>query len=334
MDYRDYYTLLGVAKTATDKEIRSAYRKLARKHHPDVNPGNDAAEARFKQINEANEVLSDPDKRALYDALGPRWKEYDQYRAAGGTASPAEFARATADPAQAQGTPRPSARTARPRAQTSADDLRDLFGQENPHSDFFESLFGQAGGPGRPVNGADAQVEVSVSLEEAFHGTTRQLQFTDPSGGTRAIEARIPRGVRDGSSIRLRGQGGPGQQGGAAGDLYLVVAVREHGRFRRDGDDLRLEESVPIFICMLGGEILVDTLQGSRLAVRVPPETQNGKAIRLKGKGMPHLRHPESAGDLYVVVRVELPMHLSQEERELFAKLAAGRGAMRTGGHC
>jgi curved DNA-binding protein len=333
MEYRDYYAVLGVPKTATQKEIRSAFRKLARQHHPDVNPGNDEAEARFKQINEANEVLSDPGKRAVYDALGPRWKEYEQYRAAGGTASPAEFAQATAEPAQGARSSGRSAPAGRGRAQASPDDMRDLFGQERPYSDFFESVFGQARASGRSTHGADAQVEVAVTLEEAFRGTARQIQFADPATGARAIEARIPPGVRDGSSIRLRGQGGAGQNGGPPGDLYLVVSVVPHPRFQRDGDDLRREEPVDLYTCVLGGEIPIETLKGSKLAVRIPPETQNGKAIRLKGQGMPHLKHPEVAGDLYIIVKVVLPVHLNQEERDMFGRLAARRGHSKIGGH-
>ncbi len=333
MEFRDYYAVLGVAKTATDKEIRSAFRKLARRHHPDVNPGNDAAEARFKQINEANEVLSDSNKRVLYDALGSRWKEYEQYRAAGGAASPAEFARATAEPARAESGSRQSARAERGRTQASPEDLRDLFGQERPYSDFFESVFGDTRASGRPAKGADAQAAVEVTLEEAFRGTARHLQFTDPSGGVRAIEARIPPGVRDGSRIQLRGQGGAGQSGGPSGDLYLIVSVAPNSRFQRDGNDLRREELLDLYTCMLGGEIHVETLKGTKLAVRIPPETQNGKVIRLKGQGMPHLKHPEITGDLLILVKVVLPVLLSQEERNLFGTLATLRGRSKTGEH-
>ena len=333
MEFRDYYAVLGIPKTATAKEIRSAFRKLARQHHPDVNPGNDAAEARFKQINEANEVLSDREKRAVYDALGSRWKEYEQYKAGGGTASPAEFAQATAGPARAESGSRQSARAERGRAQASPEDLRDLFGQERPYSDFFESVFGQTRAPGRPAKGADAQAAVEVTLAEAYHGTARHLQFTDPSGGVRTIEARIPPGVRDGSSIRLRGQGGAGQSGGTAGDLYLIVSVAPDSRFQRDGNDLRREELLDLYTCMLGGEIHVETLKGTKLAVRIPPETQNGKAIRLKGQGMPHLKHPESTGDLFIIVKVVLPVHLGQEERDLFGTLATLRGRSKIGEH-
>ncbi len=335
MEFRDYYAVLGVPKTASEKEIRSAFRKLARQHHPDVNPGNDAAEARFKQINEANEVLSDRNKRAVYDALGPRWKEYEQYQAAGGTATPAEFAQATAEPARAESGPGQTARAGRGRTQPTPEDLRDLFGQDSPYSDFFQSVFGDthaAGATGRQAKGADAQVEVGVTLEEAFRGTTRHLQFVDPSGATRTIEARVPPGVREGSSIRLRGQGGGGQHGGPAGDLYLKVSVEAHPRFTRDGDDLRREEPVDLYTCVLGGEIYLETIKGTRLSVRIPAETQNGKVIRLKGQGMPHLKHPGVTGDLYIVVKVVLPVHLSQEERDVFGRLAKLR-ASTVGGH-
>ncbi|MDB5074194.1 MAG: chaperone DnaJ domain protein [Chloroflexi bacterium] len=331
MEFRDYYAVLGVPKTASSKEIRSAYRKLARQHHPDVNPGNKEAEERFKEISEAYEVLYDPEKRKLYDTLGPQWREYERYREAGGTASPSEFAQATTAGAGAgagagrggQGfDPFAGARRST-RGAASPDDLHDIFGQESPYSDFFSSIFGDVQGTTRRARrGGDVEAQVELSLEDAFRGTTVQLQITDPTGTPRTIEARIPPGVRDGSRIRLAGQGAAGRGGAAAGDLFVVVSVRPHPRFRREGDDLRTDASVDMFTCLLGGVIRVPTLKGTRLEVRIPPDTQNGQAIRLKGQGMPHLRHPERAGDLYVEVRVVLPTGLNAEERELVAELA------------
>lgn len=331
MEFRDYYATLGVKKGASAKEIRSAFRKLAREYHPDVNPGNKEAEARFKEINEANEVLSDPEKRKLYDELGPRWREYEQYRAAGGTATPAEFARATAGAGTG-----PSPRSSGGPTTMSEDDLRDLFGQESPFSDFFGDLYGGAGGTRArsvPRKGSDMEAEVTVSLEDAFRGTTITLTLTDASGAERRIEATIPRGVRDGSRVRLAGQGNPGRNGGPPGDIYLVISIAPYPRFRREGDDLRVEVPVDLTICMLGGDVQVQTLKGSRLSVRIPQETQNGTAIRLRGQGMPHLRNPASAGDLYVEVRVVLPTKLTAEERALFVRLAELRGQpVATGG--
>jgi curved DNA-binding protein len=333
MDFQDYYATLGVKRDASKKEIRAAFRKLAREHHPDVNPGNKEAEARFKAINEANEVLSDPEKRALYNQLGARWKEYEQYRAGGGTATPAEFARATTGgPGEGSGRERAaggfSSRT------MSEDDLRDMFGGESAYSDFFSDLFGQAGGAAArgPRPGTDLDAAVEISLEDAFTGTSIQLRLADPAGGERTLEATIPRGVRDGSRVRLAGQGNPGRGGGKAGDLYLVIAVRPHPRFRREGDNLHLTAPVELTTCVLGGEIHVQTLKKTRLAVRVPAETQNGQAIRLRGQGMPILRDPTRAGDLFVEVRVVLPKNLTAEERALFERLAALRGAQSVAG--
>jgi curved DNA-binding protein len=211
----------------------------------------------------------------------------------------------------------------------SEEDLRDLFGGESPFSDFFGDVFGGAGGRPRataPARGADVDVPVEISLEDAYRGSTVTLHLTDPNGQERALEATIPRGARDGARVRLAGQGTPGRNGGPGGDLYMVVHVSQHPRFRREGDDLHIEVPVELTTCLLGGEVEVPTLKGTRLSVRIPPETQNGKAIRLRGQGMPHMRHPDTAGDLYVEVRVALPMNLSAEERSLIQRLAELRG--------
>lgn len=330
-DFQDYYAVLGVKKDAGEKEIRSAFRTLARKHHPDVNPGNKEAEARFKAINEANEVLADPEKRAIYDALGPRWREYEQYKSAGGTASPADFARATAGGA-ASGGMRGGGRAGG--ATMSEEDMRDVFGGERPFSDFFGDLFG-GGANARPrstapARGADIDVQVEVSLEDIYRGGNVTLRLTDPSGKERALAATVPRGVREGARVRLAGQGTPGRNGGPSGDLFMVIAVQPHARFRRDGDDLHVEVPVDMHVCLLGGEVQVQTLKGTRLSVRIPPETQNGQAIRLRGQGMPHMRQPDKAGDLFAEVRVVLPKGLTDEERSLiarFAELRARSGA-------
>lgn len=324
MDFQDYYAALGVKKNASEKEIRSAFRKLARQYHPDVNPGNKEAEERFKAINEANEVLSDPERRAIYDALGPRWREYEQYKAAGGTASPADFARATS--AGGMG----GARAGRGERTTtmSEEDLRDVFGQESPFSDFFGDVFGRGARTrtAGPARGADVDVPVEISLEDAYRGNAVTLRLTDPNGQERTLQATIPRGAREGSRVRLAGQGTPGRAGGPGGDLFMVIHIQPHPRFQRDGDDLRVSVPVELTTCLLGGEVEVATLKGTRLSVRIPPETQNGRAIRLRGQGMPHLRNPETAGDLYVEVTVVLPQNLSSEERALIQRLAELRG--------
>ena len=323
MEFRDYYAVLGVKKTASEKEIRSAFRKLARQHHPDVNPGNKEAELRFKEINEANEVLSDPEKRSLYDALGPRWREYEQYKAAGGTASPADFARASTAP------PPQGARRRRDGFSTmSEDDLRDMYGQDGQFSDFFGDLFGNRGARSTgPAKGSDIDVAVEITLEDAYRGSKLTLQLKDPNGQERTLEATVPRGARDGSRVRLAGQGTPGRNGGPNGDLYMVVSIIPHARFRREGDDLRVETPVDLTVSLLGGEVQLQTLKGTRISVRIPPETQNGQAIRLRGQGMPHLRNPDTAGDLYVEVRTVLPTHLSAEERALITRLAELRAS-------
>lgn len=307
--YKDYYQILGVPRNATEKEIKSAFRKLARQWHPDVNPGNKEAEEKFKEIAEAYEVLSDPEKRRQYDALGPDW----QRAAAAGGAGPWA--------AGAPGGRRYEYRTITP------EDLRDLFGTESPFSDFFESLFGRARGPaGRgvrvgPRRGSDVEASLEVSLEDAFRGATRRLTIEEPGGRTREVEVRIPPGVADGTRLRLAGQGEPGVDGGPPGDLYLRVSVRPHPRFERRGDDLYTTVQVPLTTMVLGGQIEVPTLGGGTLTITVPPETPNGRTLRLRGQGMPRLRQPAARGDLYVRCEALLPEHLTEEERELFRRL-------------
>lgn len=330
MEFKDYYATLGLKKGASDKELRSAYRKLARQYHPDVNPGNKEAEARFKEINEANEVLSDPEKRALYDELGPRWREYEQYRAAGGDATPEEFLRGTragaAAGAGAAGGPRYEYRT------MSEDDLQDLFGNGAPFSDFFYQSFGGgargSGGRGAPVQlpGQDIEQAIDITLQEAATGTTRLFQYADQQGPHR-IEATIPAGVREGSRIRLAGQGAPGYNGGPNGDLYLVVHIAPHPLFELKEADVHVNVPVELHICMLGGEAAVPTPKGTRLALTIPAETQNGRVFRLSGQGLPAMRKGGKAGDLYAKVQVVLPTHLSDDERALFTRLAESRGA-------
>lgn len=340
IEFKDYYAALGLKKDASEKEIRSAFRKLARQYHPDVNPGNKEAEARFKELNEANEVLSDPEKRTLYDQLGPKWRDYEQYRSSGGDATPAEFLRATSGFAGAgsrggAGGPRYEYRS------TNADDLRDLFGDGDPFSDFFHQSFGR-GGAGRtgagaggafgrggaPVQmpGQDVEQQVDITLQEAIQGTTRVLQYADEAG-PRRIEAKIPPGVREGARIRLSGQGAPGYNGGPNGDLYLVVRVAPHPLFEVKEADVHVDIPVELHVCLLGGEVTVPTPKGTRLALKIPAETQNGRVFRLNGQGLPPMRAGGKAGDLYARAQVVLPTHLSEEERRLIERLAELRGA-------
>ena len=329
MEFKDYYQTLGVSKNATDKDIKAAFRKLARKYHPDINPGDKQAEEKFKEVNEAYEVLSDPEKRRKYDELGANWKYYDQVRAAQGARGAGGF-----DPGGVRYEYR----------NVSPDDLNDLFGGGgSPFSDFFNTFFG-GGGSGRPSGfggfggfepkarsrrGGDLEHAVDVSLEEAFTGTTRSVRIQDASGRTREVEVKVPAGVRDGMRVRAAGQGEKGQGGGCSGDLYLRVHVRPHPNFERNGDDLRTKVPVPWLACILGGEVNVSTL-GGRVALKVPPETQNGRVFRLRGQGMRRLTSSDR-GDLYVEVRAVLPDRVTSEQRRLLEELAGlGRGK-RTG---
>ena len=345
MEFQDYYAVLGVPKTATQKEIRTAYRKLARKHHPDVNPGNKEAEDRFKQINEAYEVLSDADKRKKYDEVGSRWREYEQAQrtrqAAGQSAGGGQPFNWSDFAGQGQGGSRYEYRT------VDQDDLRDMFGDESPFSDFFESLFGQgvetgaggarAGRPrggtrqARPRAGADLEQPVEVSLADAYRGTSLQVEIRQADGKTRRLEVKIPPGVRTGSRVRVRGQGGPGQAGAPGGDLYIVVSVRPDPRFERRGDDLYTEIKVPLQTLLLGGEARVPTPDGRTLALSIPAGTPDGRVFRLRGQGMPRLGSPSARGDLHAAVHAQLPERLTKRQRELIEEFARA-GAESTDG--
>jgi curved DNA-binding protein len=342
MEYQDYYATLGVPRTATEKEIRSAYRRLARQHHPDVNPGNKEAEDRFKTINEAYEVLSDPEKRKKYDEVGPRWREYDQWQraqeAAGAQGQGAPFDWGGFG-AEGPGGVRYEYRT------VNDEDLHDLFGDEAPYSDFFESLFGGARRGGaqaaggrrapRPRAGGDLEQPVEVALEEAYRGTTRLIAISTPDGQTRRLEVTIPPGVDNGSRVRVAGQGQPGLNGGPAGDLYLVIEVLPHARFERRGDDLQIRVDAPFTVMLLGGEIHVPTVDGRSLALTIPPMTQDGRVFRLRNQGMPHLGRPEAHGDLLAEAHALLPARLTDRQRDLieeFARADAAAGAGTTDG--
>jgi curved DNA-binding protein len=328
MDFKDYYATLGLTKTATDKEIKQAFRKLARKFHPDVNPGDKAAETRFKEINEANEVLSDPDKRRKYDELGANWRAYENV------------------PPGAQGFPGGFGGFRGPGAGTystgsggqyrtiTQEEMDELFGSGSGggFSDFFTTFFGGGGaaaggddrrtrGRSRSRIGADLEHPVQLGLEEAYHGALRRISMKH-DGHTRAIDVRIPAGVRDGARVRVSGEGEPGASGGRAGDLYLRVQVLPHGRFERQGDDLTTRIEVPLTTAVLGGEAAVTTLAGSTVRLKVPTTTQNGQKFRVKGQGMPVPGKPDERGDLYVVADVQLPRSLTPEARAHFEALA------------
>jgi curved DNA-binding protein len=319
MDYKDYYKILGVARNAPANEIKRAYRKLARELHPDVNPGDKAAEARFKDINEAYEVLGDPEKRARYDQVGSSWQ---QWQRSGGDPSGFDWSQwFTAGGGQS------------PRSGVRVDmkDLNDLLGSgaAGGFSDFFNTLFGgmPQGRPGRTgrgrapsqtVGSEPLQQTVDITLLEAFHGAVRTLE----RDGQR-IQARIPAGSKTGTRIRLAGQGFPGADG-RRGDLYLRVNVLPHHRLRVDGDDLHADHSLDLCTAVLGGDTIIETLDGT-VSLRIPAGTQSGKVFRLRGKGMPRLNRPEERGDLYVRTTVTIPDSLSDQETELFKQLAALR---------
>jgi len=311
MEYKDYYKILGVDKAASQQEIRKAYRRLARQYHPDVNPGDKKAEARFKDINEAHEVLSDAEKRRKYDELGANWQ---QWQRTGG--DPRGF-----DWSQWSGSRQPGAGG----VHVEYGNIEDLFGQGGGFSDFFQSIFGGMGGAGgrqqaRSRRGQNLEHTIEITLEEAYAGTKRVLQLD-----SRRIEVKVPPGVDTGSRVRVAGEGAAGL-GGANGDLYLRIVVLPHTTFERKGDDLYCAVPVSLYTALLGGEVSVETIKG-RVMLTIPSETQGGKRFRLKGLGMPSLKNPKVAGDLYAEVRITLPQRLSKQEKELFEQLATLRSS-------
>lgn len=308
MDFKDYYAVLGVPKTASEADIKKAYRKLARQFHPDLNPGNKAAETRFKDINEANEVLADPASRRKYDELGANWRQYEN-----------------APGPRPGGGPRSQTRTMTP------EEMQDLFGGDGGFSDFFTTFFGNGGGAhggrqSRPPRGRDVESPLTLTLDEAFSGTTRHLEL-QRNGTPHRVEVRIPAGVREGSRVKVRGEGEHGSKGQPDGDLYLVVRIAPHARFERRGQDLHTRVAIPIPTAVLGGDVAITTLGGTSLRLRIPELTPSGRVFRLKGHGMPAPREPETRGDLFVTVDLQIPAVLSPEAREHYQaleKLAGG----------
>jgi DnaJ-class molecular chaperone len=340
MDFKDYYATLGVSKTASEKEVKQAFRKLARKHHPDVNPGDKAAESKFKEINEAYEVIGDPDKRRKYDELGSNWKMYEQAQRAGGGAGASGFdPRQWGDMFGGAGAPGGGQGTYRT---MTAEEMRDLFGNEDPFSDFFHAFFSGSGEPQmrgrggragsrttRVRQGHDVEHAIDLSLEEAYRGAMRRLSMQH-DGGSRTVDVRIPAGVGEGSRVRVSGEGEQGDGGGRSGDLYLRVHVMPDSRFERKGQDLYAKIRVPVTTAVLGGEAEVPNLGGKPIRLRIPPGTQNAQVFRLKGKGMPLVGKPDQFGDLYATIEAELPRELTPEERshyEALAKLAGGKSS-------
>jgi molecular chaperone DnaJ len=335
MEFKDYYQVLGISRDADEKQIKSAYRKLARKYHPDANTGAPDAEERFKEINEAYEVLKDQEKRSKYDRFGADWERF-QHAENGGQPTPDDFA---------------SWFAGGPGGGRVHYEYRTTGG--SGFSDFFETLFGDSHGGrtatrdrirSQPQRGQDFEYPVEISLRDAYHGTSRrfdvQIQERCPScagsgmngsgfcgtcGGSgtvprnRTIEVQIPAGVRTGSRVRVAGQGSPGVNGGPNGDIYLRITVRPDKRFTVEGNNVRTDVSVPLYTCILGGEVRVPTIDGS-VALTIPPGTQNGQVFRLRGKGMEPAKGG-ARGDLLARVKVQLPTDLSDNERELFEQL-------------
>lgn len=309
MEYRDYYQVLGVDRKASDKEIKRAYRKLALQYHPDRNPNNKQSEDKFKEINEAYQVLSDPEKRARYDQLGESYQHWQQRGGAPGGFNWGEWM-----------SNQPSGRNVR----VEVGDLGDLFGGEGGgFSEFFRSIFGDAVGGGRanPQNTARTverpkyEQELTISLQEAFQGTTRRFELDG-----RRLEVKIPPGARTGTKVRVP-EAVTGHPNGQKADLYLVIQVAEDSRFVRKGNDLYTDVSVDLYTAVLGGEVTVPT-PGGNVVLTIPAGTQPGQTFRLSGRGMPNLRSPSTHGDLYVRVKVSIPRNLKPEQLALFQKLA------------
>lgn len=303
MDYKNYYKVLGVDKKASQDEIKKAFRKLAVKYHPDKNKDNKAAEEKFKLANEANEVLSDPEKRKKYDELGENWRQYEH---AGGRPGGTRTGNGRSGPFTYEG------------------DFSDIFGQGggSGFSDFFEQFFGRGatggarqGGRSSGFKGQDYQTEMEITLEEAYHGTHRLIQLENEK-----IRISTKPGAYDDQQLRIKGKGGRGSKENNHGDLYVRIHVSSHPRYTRKGDDLHAMHTIDLFTAILGGSTIVDTLSG-QVKVKITPGTQSEKIIRIKGKGMPVYGKANIFGDLYVQLQVHIPETLTDKQRELFEQL-------------
>lgn len=301
MDYIDYYKILGIPKTASADEIKTAYRKLARKHHPDLNPNDPQAVKLFQQINEANEVLSDPEKRKKYDQYGENWKHAEQYeearrqqQTAGGYAGSNPFGEG---------------------------EYYSYGGDDGDYSDFFASMFGNRGGGGGKARfkGQDYRASLQLNLSEAY--STHQQTFTING---KNIRITVPAGIENGQEIKLAGYGAPGVNGGPNGDLYITFEIINNTAFIRKGNDLYLNLPLDLYKAILGGEETIDTL-GGKVKTKVMPETQNGTKVRLKGKGFPVYKKDGVFGDLYITYQIQIPTGLTAKEKELFEQLSKER---------
>lgn len=293
MDFIDYYKVLGVAKNADDAEIKKAYRKLARKYHPDINPNDAGAKKKFQEINEANEVLSDPEKRKKYDQYGKDWQHAEQFEQAG-----------------------QSQRQQRPQYSSRGQEQFD----ESDFSDFFSTMFGgarqQTGRSQAKFKGQDYNAELQLELQDVYTTDKRTLTVNGKN-----IRLTIPAGVENGQTIKIAGHGAPGINGGPNGDLYITFNISNHSKFKRDGDNLHTSVNLPLYTAVLGGELTMDTL-GGKLKLKVPPETQNNTKVKLKGKGFPVYKKEGHYGDLYVTYHIQIPTHLTEKEKALFNELS------------
>jgi curved DNA-binding protein len=292
MAFVDYYQILGLDKTADDKAIKNAYRKLARKYHPDLNPNDKEAQKKFQQLNEANEVLSDPEKRKKYDQYGKDWQHSEEF----------ERARQARGNAGGQGS-------------------EWFSGGGDQFSDFFESMFGSGsgfGGGGRGVRyrGQDYQAEVNLTLRDASETHKRTLTVNGKN-----IRITIPAGIENGQTIKIAGHGGKGTNGGPDGDLFITFTIETDSKLRRSGNDLHIKAEVDLYTAVLGGDLILETLSG-KVKLPVKPETQNGSVVRLKGKGFPVYKKEGQFGDLYVTFDVKIPTNLTERQKELFTELA------------
>lgn len=297
MDFVDYYQILGIDKNASQDDIKKAYRKLARKHHPDLNPNDKNAHKQFQLINEANEVLSDPEKRKKYDQYGKDWQHAEQFE-------------------QARRSGR-SDRQAHQGWDAGGQPFSAEFDDEG-YSDFFESIFGRSSGRRSQAKfrGQDYQATLQLSLKDAY--TTHQQTLTVNG---KNIRITIPAGIEDGQVIKIKGHGGPGGNGGPAGDLYITFHITEHPVFKRLGNDLHVTATIDLYTAVLGGEVIIDTMDG-KIKLKVSPGTQNGTKARIKGKGFPVYKKEGQFGDLFVTYIVQIPTNLSEKQQQLFTELS------------
>lgn len=296
MEFIDYYKILEVDKNASPEDIKKAYRKLARKYHPDLNPNDKSAEAKFKQVNEANEVLSDPEKRKKYDQYGKDWKHAEEFEKAG-------------------------QRQSRPRGQASSKAYSGHYTEED-FSDFFSSMFGGGGGfqssgkENLKYKGADYKAELHLRLSDVYQTQKQTLTVNGKN-----IRLTISAGVEDGQTIKIRGYGGEGMNGGPSGDLYVKFVIKNDTGFIREGNDLYVKVNVDLYTAILGGEITVPTMDG-KVKLKLSPGTQSDTKVRLKGKGFPVYKEEGKFGDLYVTYKVEIPKNITEQEKSLFEQLA------------